>query len=111
MYVLACKFFYLILNLIANFYLPSFILSLVHNYFYFFLFSDGPVHSRRAVTGALPTLVSVKEGENTHHGKGRNTQEYKEEPIVAFSKPPWPPLLVPVVALSILDVLSNSDEE
>lgn len=31
-----------------------------------------------------------------------------EEPLEAFSKPPWPPRLGPKVALSIC---SNSDEE
>lgn len=42
---------------------------------------------------------------------GGSTADGKTEPIVAFNKPPLPPFLGPLLALSLLEMGSGGDKD
>ncbi|KAK9147422.1 hypothetical protein Scep_006179 [Stephania cephalantha] len=59
--------------------------------------------------GSMLKSVRSKRGNNDVKREGVPNTDDKVEPIAVFSKPPLPPVLGPIAALSLLELGSNYD--
>ncbi|KAK7860688.1 hypothetical protein CFP56_033180 [Quercus suber] len=67
------------------------------------------IYPLRRSWGTVATSTPKKRGNNNSGEEGPVTKE-KNDPIVAFSRPPpLPPVLGPLVALSLLETWSSRD--
>ncbi|KAF8380178.1 hypothetical protein HHK36_027660 [Tetracentron sinense] len=67
------------------------------------------IHPLRGSCGEMATSAPKKQGNNDFGEAKGPIMDDKAEPIVAFSKPPLPPLLGPLVVLSLLEMGSNGE--
>ena len=57
------------------------------------------------------TVSTPSRQEKNEPGEAGEITNNHVEPVVTFSKPPLPPVLGPLVALSLLEMSSNDGEE
>ncbi|KAK9143829.1 hypothetical protein Syun_013229 [Stephania yunnanensis] len=67
------------------------------------------IRPTKGAIGSMLKSVCSKRGNNDVKGEGVPNTDNKVEPIAVFSKPPLPPVLGPVAALSLLELGSNYD--
>lgn len=69
------------------------------------------IYTKPESWGSVTTSTPKKQGYHNPGEEGPITKE-KNDPIVALSRPPrLPPVLGPLVALSLLDVWSSNDSK
>ncbi|XP_057994485.1 uncharacterized protein LOC110656114, partial [Hevea brasiliensis] len=67
------------------------------------------VRTRITIAGTVATSTPKKQ-KNNDSGEGRRVLNEKTDPIAAFSRPPsLPPVLGPLVALSLFEMWSSHD--